>query len=840
MKISKNNSESESLEKTIDEFLSLYSTVSLETDFFNSSRKRLDGLKHRMANDQVRIALIGITSSGKSSLLNRILGDELLPTGVKPSSSQQVICGYDKILHANIIFKDEMKKEPLVVTKDIQKTLSKYGDEKYNPNNKYGIEEIHVYSPNFKFNQNLIFVDTPGLDAYNLGHHEEVTLKMSLPQVDMVLFLTNVKCDSDKKNLDIIDKVTTDSKPLVVVQNKIDSIEPKISKLGVEKTTEQVKNDHYNRIKKLLSEAQKESVRRAPIVQVSAKNPNWINSNLDELKRVLDEQLKFNSSFKEKRFHIQLYRELHSIYESVKNNLGDADKKGKNLKDAKEKIKKWDKHFDDAQDTFLIREKKIYEYGEIVEEECNKLFTIIDEYGCKKIEGRLPFQIEQSCGEFQQYIEEASKYFSDTISIIEKKLEVCCNDMNLQREQIIKKEHFFGVSVAISDYEETEEIEVDNSHYEKVPVKGFKGGLQRFVGWFTKDEDLGYEQQYVRDVKIETRTKVDLVALKKQLAGAYNQFADFLNKQYDGYRKNTKYSLNCLIQEINNRRQEITNLYSCKLPVSIAEKVISHLEKYVQKNHEELIISQEQFQESSTDVVNNVVRKEYVDPMKGFTEAELDELILNSFYYASAISLSCHYALVEDIIKNAHLENVYICGWDIEKLEQFRMIFWQNPEDVDIIDFNYFEGVLPRDSLIFLLVNSDQTGTIRGKLYNSGKVSEILFGIKEFGKIVWVMDSVKALVNSDGLMEAFEDITCIIREFMKEKQVYEVMACDRELYYTVLLHEVLFNTELCSKEKKRQNFVCEMEKLFHLSNERVHMTGHYINEFNKLRKEGDI
>ena len=138
-----------------------------------------------------------------------------------------------------------------------------------------GVDEIRVHAPGFRFNHDLVIIDTPGLDAYGLDQHKEVTMKLVLPTVDMILFLTNVKCDSDAANLGFIDNVTTDSKPLVIVQNKIDSIEPKITKNGIEKTVEEVKHDHLVRIQRLVSNAKKESVRNAPIVQVSAKAPTW-------------------------------------------------------------------------------------------------------------------------------------------------------------------------------------------------------------------------------------------------------------------------------------------------------------------------------------------------------------------------------------------------------------------------------------------------------------------------------------------------------------------------------------------------------------------------------------
>lgn len=289
------------LVEAIDGIVREVKSSSKLTKFYAESLKRLQSFRDVLDNVETRVAIIGITSSGKSTLMNAVLGAELLPTRVGPSSSRQVICGWDETQRGEILFDGETGKKPRIVKgdpDDIRKEMEKYGDEKFNPQNREQVDEIRVHAPGFRFNRDLVIIDTPGLDAYGLDQHKEVTMKLVLPMVDMILFLTNVKCDSDGANLAFIDNVTTDDKPLVIVQNKIDSIEAKNTRSGVAKTVEEVKHDHLVRIQRLISSAKKESVRRAPIVQVSAKAPTWKRSNLGELGRVLDEQVRLNSRFR--------------------------------------------------------------------------------------------------------------------------------------------------------------------------------------------------------------------------------------------------------------------------------------------------------------------------------------------------------------------------------------------------------------------------------------------------------------------------------------------------------------------------------------------------------------
>ncbi len=173
----------------IPDLIAAYDAVSDAGDFFSQSKRNLNNLLQRKKENLVRIAIIGITSSGKSTLLNAILGDSLLPTGVAPSSGVQVGCAYDKKSHADIIFTEESRKKRLVVTKNIAKEIQGYGDERNNPGNKKQVREIQIFSSRFQFDRNLVFVDTPGLDAYQLDVHEEITLKQVVPSVDIIVYI---------------------------------------------------------------------------------------------------------------------------------------------------------------------------------------------------------------------------------------------------------------------------------------------------------------------------------------------------------------------------------------------------------------------------------------------------------------------------------------------------------------------------------------------------------------------------------------------------------------------------------------------------------------------------
>jgi len=112
--------------------------------------------------------------------------------------------------------------------KRIQQELCRLTDETTNPSNKLGVKEIEFQSPRFRLGENVALVDTPGLDAFGYERHEELTMDVFLPTVDVVLFLTTAKANRDEVIARYLDRIGEQRKPLILVQNMIDSIEAEL------------------------------------------------------------------------------------------------------------------------------------------------------------------------------------------------------------------------------------------------------------------------------------------------------------------------------------------------------------------------------------------------------------------------------------------------------------------------------------------------------------------------------------------------------------------------------------------------------------------------------------
>ena len=143
--------------------------------------------KVQTESNKYRLGVIGVTSSGKSTMINSFLGEPLLPAVARPSSSQLVSCFRSANRSATIYFKEGTSKRFSGNSLN-PKVLEKYGDEGVNSKNKEKVKQIELTTPVFPFDEKLILVDSPGLDAYGYEGHEQLTMNEADPKGQLLFF----------------------------------------------------------------------------------------------------------------------------------------------------------------------------------------------------------------------------------------------------------------------------------------------------------------------------------------------------------------------------------------------------------------------------------------------------------------------------------------------------------------------------------------------------------------------------------------------------------------------------------------------------------------------------
>ncbi len=159
-------------------------------------------------DSKLKIAVIGQFSSGKSTFLNALFGEEFLPSGIIPLTSKVCEIGYGKHLCLEILYKDGSNAfESLEVLEQIS------------PQENEKIASYKVFAP-LEILKEMSFFDTPGFNSQN--QNDTDTTNALLEEVDGVIWLSlidNVGKLSEKEILNThIKKYNT--KALCVLNQK--------------------------------------------------------------------------------------------------------------------------------------------------------------------------------------------------------------------------------------------------------------------------------------------------------------------------------------------------------------------------------------------------------------------------------------------------------------------------------------------------------------------------------------------------------------------------------------------------------------------------------------------
>ena len=169
----------------------------------------------QLAEDRFNLAVVGQFKRGKSTLMNAVLGRDLLPTGLLPLTSAITTLCYGPRERVVLHRKGWAWEQEVPLAQ-----LAAYITELGNPGNEKGLVEARVELPLPFLRRGLHFIDTPGIGSAR--HENTATTYAFLPQMAAVIFVTSVEAPLSEAEEGFLVDIRGQVRQLFVVVNKMD------------------------------------------------------------------------------------------------------------------------------------------------------------------------------------------------------------------------------------------------------------------------------------------------------------------------------------------------------------------------------------------------------------------------------------------------------------------------------------------------------------------------------------------------------------------------------------------------------------------------------------------
>lgn len=185
-------------------------------------RTKVEVLASRLCEGRFHLAVLGQFKRGKSTLLNALTGEPILPVGVVPLTAAPTFLQYGEAAKITIEYQDGRPADEFsgFSTAEISAFLAGFVTEKGNPENKLGVAEVQVDLPAPILTDGVVLIDTPGIGS-TYRHNTSATLNF-LEQCDAALFLVSADPPITEAELVFLRQVSEKVPQLFFLLNKID------------------------------------------------------------------------------------------------------------------------------------------------------------------------------------------------------------------------------------------------------------------------------------------------------------------------------------------------------------------------------------------------------------------------------------------------------------------------------------------------------------------------------------------------------------------------------------------------------------------------------------------
>ncbi len=177
----------------------------------------LNSITRKLETHRYEIAVFGRVSSGKSSLINRLLEIQLLPVGATPITAVPIHIVGGKDPRLRVAYMDR------TVSLGVE-ALPEFATEQGNPANSKRVIGLEVTVPSKRLQERIAFVDTPGIAS--LATSGTKLAYAYLPDSDFGIVLIDSQATLARDDLDILRALHLAGIPSVVMLSKCDLLSP--------------------------------------------------------------------------------------------------------------------------------------------------------------------------------------------------------------------------------------------------------------------------------------------------------------------------------------------------------------------------------------------------------------------------------------------------------------------------------------------------------------------------------------------------------------------------------------------------------------------------------------
>ncbi|MFZ0800413.1 MAG: dynamin family protein [Terriglobales bacterium] len=170
----------------------------------------------RIAEGRFYVACVGQFKRGKSTLLNALIGEPILPSGVVPVTAVPTVVRFGERLGARVRLRSGEWSEIAIVD------IEEYVSEVRNPENSKGVAGLEVFVPSPLLAEGMCFVDTPGLGSVFAGN--TAATHAFLPHIDAAIVVIGADPPIAGDELALVESVAKEIPDILFVLNKADRV----------------------------------------------------------------------------------------------------------------------------------------------------------------------------------------------------------------------------------------------------------------------------------------------------------------------------------------------------------------------------------------------------------------------------------------------------------------------------------------------------------------------------------------------------------------------------------------------------------------------------------------